>query len=375
MMTDLPINISNTPTKAVVKQTSNQDAKPPDGQMFGSVFARQMTEAEKPDANSDTGTSTSAEDGSKQQAGKEISDTDKPAESTNADTDTTLPANMLATLLAQPGQSTSPPKSIAQDDDNIQTVLNGQTTAASSTPGEKRMPADALAYKIDFINKNIASGIAKQENGAALPAMEKPVKDSKGLSKLTSTQLMPDINLAGNNPLQRINPDSGITTASILPTMATTAPVATANGSPMQINTPLTHTAWGDEFSQKVIWMATQRNQSAELHLNPPQLGPLEVVLKMHGDQATAMFTSPHAAVREAIEQAIPRLREMMADSGIMLGNAMVSDHSARQHQDHAARKAQGQIAATNGLSEVHGIQETRVTGIKRHNGMVDTFA
>jgi len=150
---------------------------------------------------------------------------------------------------------------------------------------------------------------------------------------------------------------------------------AAANTSPVSINTAVTQPAWGDEFSQKITWMATQRNQSAELHLNPPQLGPLDVVLKMNGDQATAMFSSPHAAVREAIEQAIPKLREMMAESGIMLGNAMVSDHGTKNNQDNSPRKAQDRAMISADATQVSGIQEVRVSPIRQHNGMVDTFA
>ena len=95
----------------------------------------------------------------------------------------------------------------------------------------------------------------------------------------------------------------------------------------------------------------------------------------MNGDQATAIFTSPHAAVRDAIEQAIPKLREMLADNGIMLGQAMVSDHTAKNGQDNAPRKPQGRATAAEDITEGGKLQEVRVTGISRHNGMVDTFA
>ena len=79
---------------------------------------------------------------------------------------------------------------------------------------------------------------------------------------------------------------------------------------------------WGGAVGEKMVWMANQSHQVAELHLNPPNLGPLEVRLTINNDQASALFVSHHSAVREAIETALPRLREMLADNGIMLGNA-----------------------------------------------------
>lgn len=158
--------------------------------------------------------------------------------------------------------------------------------------------------------------------------------------------------------------------------VAATPAIASTNG-PAQavINTPVTSRAWGDEFNQKVTWLATQHEQSAELHLNPPHLGPLDVVIKVSGDQATALFTSQHAAVRDAVEQALPKLREMMADNGIMLGNAMVSDQSPKEQQkwsgSFAGRDGRAAETASAGILQAGGIG----TSARIHQGMVDTFA
>lgn len=89
------------------------------------------------------------------------------------------------------------------------------------------------------------------------------------------------------------------------------------------------------------------------------------------------MFTSPHAAVREAIEQALPKLREMLADNGIMLGNATVSDQASRRDQNDFARAQQGSGTDSGHVEEVTTAmsQGERVSSLPRHNGMVDTFA
>jgi flagellar hook-length control protein FliK len=145
---------------------------------------------------------------------------------------------------------------------------------------------------------------------------------------------------------------------------------------PLVINTPVSHSRWGDEFSQKITWLATSnQDQSAELHLNPPQLGPLDVVLKVSGDQATALFTSSHAAVREAIEQSIPKLREMLADNGIMLGNTTVSDQAPRDQRGESG--SQRHTAPSGRVLEVSPSNATssRKVLISRHNGVLDTFA
>lgn len=140
------------------------------------------------------------------------------------------------------------------------------------------------------------------------------------------------------------------------------------------VATALTHDRWADDFSQKVTWLATQNQQRAELHLNPPNLGPLEVSLRLNGDQATALFSSPHAAVREAIEQSIPKLREMFADNGIMLGGTTVSDQSRHeQHSESGPRHPAGHGIRPEETAGTAGMQHLPPTRL--HNGMVDTFA
>lgn len=135
---------------------------------------------------------------------------------------------------------------------------------------------------------------------------------------------------------------------------------------------------WGGAVGEKVLWMANQNHQVAELHLNPPNLGPLEVRLTISNDQASALFVSHHSAVREAIETALPRLREMLADNGIMLGNASVGSESLNQQQqafDQAAsgrEGGRGVRGADSGVARVVG--NAGPVGLRR-NGMVDVFA
>lgn len=94
------------------------------------------------------------------------------------------------------------------------------------------------------------------------------------------------------------------------------------------LSTPIMHEvgtpSWGSAVGDKVVWMLGQQQQTAEIHLHPPALGPLEVRLSMSDGQASLNFTTQHVPVREALEAATPRLREMLGESGIMLANVSV---------------------------------------------------
>jgi flagellar hook-length control protein FliK len=101
----------------------------------------------------------------------------------------------------------------------------------------------------------------------------------------------------------------------------------------MKVETPFGQPGWSREVDQKLTWIVTNARQQADLVLNPPQLGRIEVSIVMTGDQLTATFSSPHQAVREALEDSMSRLRETLADSGVTLGQTHVGAESRRNAQ------------------------------------------
>lgn len=96
----------------------------------------------------------------------------------------------------------------------------------------------------------------------------------------------------------------------------------------MTMQLPLRAQGWDGELAQRIVWMAGRQAQWAEITLYPPNLGSLEVHLSLKGNDASAHFYSPHAAVREAIDESLSRLREMLAGVGISLGQTQVSQES-----------------------------------------------
>lgn len=153
-------------------------------------------------------------------------------------------------------------------------------------------------------------------------------------------------------------------------------PAATSTA--MQLATPVRDAAWPAEFAQKVTWMARQDLQSAQITLNPPQLGPIEISLDVRNDQASAVFVSASAEVREAIESAVPRLREMLAGVGVELGQTNVS-HQSFRNGNGDTRTGSGNAARDGASENSGGNRELAAAGFVRSSGsgrgLVDTFA
>ena len=140
--------------------------------------------------------------------------------------------------------------------------------------------------------------------------------------------------------------------------------------------------AWDQQLGQKVIFMAAGGEQSATMELNPPDLGPLQVVLSVNKDQATAAFTSAAPEVRQALEAALPKLREMMGEAGIALANATVSSGAEQQAAGQRAGNSDGDDNRSGnrhgrgGVAGDDGAEVARTVTTRRlPSGAVDTFA
>lgn len=96
--------------------------------------------------------------------------------------------------------------------------------------------------------------------------------------------------------------------------------------------------AWSRVLSNRVVWMAQEGIQQAALKLNPASLGSIDVKLSMQNEQVNISFIAQHATTRDALEQALPRLRESFSENGLELADAEVSQQeSFEQADDNAA--------------------------------------
>lgn len=145
---------------------------------------------------------------------------------------------------------------------------------------------------------------------------------------------------------------------------------------PEKLSPPVGSAAWDQALGQKVVWMTAGGQQTASLTLNPPDLGPLQVVLNISNDQANATFSAAQPEVRQALEAALPKLREMMGDAGIQLGEATINAGTANQ-QDNTGGSSHKTAHGFNDRNEQPDtpIQTGNIPARASGLGLVDTFA
>jgi flagellar hook-length control protein FliK len=132
---------------------------------------------------------------------------------------------------------------------------------------------------------------------------------------------------------------------------------------------------WAESFSQRVSWMVGQQVQAAQFRVEPPQLGPIEIRLSISNDQANLMFSAPHAVARDAIQTSLPRLQEMLAQSGIALGDVSVGAHSAQDRGSFDRREGSSSDRISGVGAAMNGVVTESQVPLRRGWGLVDLFA
>ncbi|MDH5358654.1 MAG: flagellar hook-length control protein FliK [Gammaproteobacteria bacterium] len=172
-------------------------------------------------------------------------------------------------------------------------------------------------------------------------------------------QVKPGLQLTGKAVEHGVgNLVTALTPAATLTQGVTTAvaPTTSTSQASLDIQPSVQSQAWNRVLSSRVIWMAREGIQRAELKLNPANLGPVEVRLNMHNDQANVTFIAHHATTRDALEQALPKLRDSFMENGFELTDANVSQHDFEQAaSDEQNEKGNAESSQSTSVDERDG--------------------
>ncbi len=149
-----------------------------------------------------------------------------------------------------------------------------------------------------------------------------------------------------------------------------------AGATSLQVAAPLSSARWNSAFGEQVVWMAQKDMQVASLTLNPPDLGPVKIELKLHDTQAVASFSSAQPEVRKAIEDALPALKTLFADAGLDLRQADVGSGNAQSsHSRHAQDNQAASRRDAHPAAPVATMEGAAPLAARRSVGLLDTFA
>ncbi|MBI3230635.1 MAG: flagellar hook-length control protein FliK [Burkholderiales bacterium] len=244
------------------------------------------------------------------------------------------------------------------------------------------LPQVADGGKKVGVKLDAAEGIASSKTGAAgaqdaLPKMS----DILAANANKAANAGPDLALASRLA------DNVVNTNVIAPSNqanAQFAQIATVQAKE-QIAPTVGSEGWDQAVGQKVVWMVAGGQQTAELTLNPPDMGPMQVVLSVNNDQASVTFSAAQPEVRQALEAAMPKLREMMSEAGVNLTSSSVNTGMPNQQQQANSGQNDNRSNGSSGNGSRFGSEDAskidsaprvvRTSRISTGLGAVDTFA
>jgi flagellar hook-length control protein FliK len=250
----------------------------------------------------------------------------------------------------------------------LDTVLTDKDTdsagAADGAALAAMLPFAGLAPPIPFDAAAIPSAAGK---GGAVDVKALALDGVSGRAALdlltagSADKPLDDTSAANSNA----NPAA---TALVDNSQAAISPTGAEAASSRPLHNPVGTSAWADELGTRLTILAERGQHSASLRLSPEHLGPLEVRIAVRDDQASVWFGAAHADTRAAIEQALPRLRELFASQGLSLADAGVFHEPPRDQP-----KLPQAIGSSTGGESGDGAQVISVRSIRM--GLVDAYA
>jgi flagellar hook-length control protein FliK len=137
---------------------------------------------------------------------------------------------------------------------------------------------------------------------------------------------------------------------------------------PPTLRAPVGSAAWTEELGARLTFMTRQGQDSASLHLSPDHLGPVEVRIDVRDGATSVWFGAAHAETRSALEQSLPRLRELFAASGLLLADAGVARDAPRQNSRPVAPSSFASSARDT------SVNAPQAASASTHSGLVDTY-
>ncbi|WBA17349.1 flagellar hook-length control protein FliK [Salinivibrio kushneri] len=236
----------------------------------------------------------------------------------------------------------------------------GATTKTNELADKLRQ---ASSLQQNMANPDVKAGAAGNPNAASLLAGQHSQSD--GLSKaalkaMAEHAVQTDAALAagnaasaaegasrGENLAQQLASSLGTPTANAA-TARQDIQVAQSAQAPLPLGQ--TPSEAGVALTERINVMLSKNLKQVDIRLDPPELGRMQIKLGINNDQASVHITVANQQARDAVEQAMPRLRDMLQQQGLQLAQG-----SVQQQESGAQQMASGQHGAGTGDGHAGG--------------------
>lgn len=365
------------PPNADVSQTTGMDADTGDGKSFMDALSGLMKNASSKEEQQDVA--------------KSAESTSQPVEDALGQTD---PAAGIAVLMPSIGQVTAMDSAreitaTSATGTIVQSGMQPGLAANEIVSGDSRLDAGKItpwAMNTGLVNAGQSiednqspAAVQSDERASSLLASPPPATQDRGTkspsalqeARGTDTQAIREPG-AQNALLSGISSQGMVTQFQSLSAQPAISNSALAGPITQQVGA----TGWSEAMGQRIVMMASEHVQQAEIRLNPEGLGPLQVVLSLEKGAADIQFLAHDAQVREALQAALPKLQDMLSNAGFSLDKVSIDAGSAK-NQNPQGNAGQFQQARHDSGQDNEGSAPIPAPHImtQARPGRIDTFA
>ncbi|MCC2657278.1 MAG: flagellar hook-length control protein FliK [Panacagrimonas sp.] len=128
------------------------------------------------------------------------------------------------------------------------------------------------------------------------------------------------------------------------------------------------------QMAETITWhVPAQGVAEVQIRLNPEELGPVEVKLKLDGDKVSVRFDLADERVRDVVQSSLPSLSSMLSARGLQLDQAQVFAQSRGQGSPQQPSQAPWSSVAREGSDAELSISAVPRPLIRR--GLLDDYA
>ncbi|MCH2041591.1 MAG: flagellar hook-length control protein FliK [Saccharospirillaceae bacterium] len=132
---------------------------------------------------------------------------------------------------------------------------------------------------------------------------------------------------------------------------------------------------WTPAMGSRIVTMVAENIQQAEIHLDPPELGSLEIKLQVNQEQASVQVQVQTPQVKEVLEANAQRLKDELAEQGLELAGFDVSQQEKGQGGDSSDGASDDSEQGSERLTDAIEAENQEALNVTRHNGVLDAYA
>ena len=257
-------------------------------------------------------------------------------------------------------------------------VNDSQKVSSKISTSENVEPSKAATASIKDENATKSSKLMQKDGLKKITAEQTPARVAQVFTQITAalnTQQMSTLSQYDSLSYEQSLLDTQIQTQQLQST-SQVKQVSIDPGVMQAINIVKSDAA--KLLQERVSSMLSINNKEAEIRLDPPEMGSMQIRIRSDAEQAHINFVVQNQQAKEALEQSMPRLREMLAQQGLELGESTISyGQSDGETAEHSEAGTQGNLANNKSVNDENDEQANNTAQSSRQqtSSSIDYYA